>query len=215
MKVEKIIFGQVIRFIDDVREVKKDFSLYEIVRAIQSRYGFLEAPSKLVDYNPQTGMTFLMGKFEGRFIRRFQIYTNGLLCEAETSTDISDRFLDDLIGWLERNFEQRGREKARAYVSQFEVRTEINLGRTFAALDPIGTALAKAVSTYSAEVPKFEISGVRMHYSPRGDEAMPTQFIFERRAESPFSENLYFSSAPLCTLDHENLLREIECVLQS
>jgi hypothetical protein len=41
----------------------------------------------------------------------------------------------------------------------------------------------------------------------------PGYFSIERRAEVPFRDNKYFSSAPLPTQDHVAILQEIEKAL--
>jgi hypothetical protein len=214
MKVEKMLFGQAIRFIDVVREDTKDFSLFEMTRAIQARYGFLEAPTKLADYNYDTGVTYLVGRFDRKFIKRFQIYRLGLLCEVEASTDVCDAFLDDIIGWLERDFTQVGREKplTRGYQSNLEVSSEINLGDAFAEIDTVGRMLQETIKLYSPESPQFELSSIRMQTAPSADPKIivPSAFVFERRADKLFSDNVYFSSAPLTTPDHLKTLDQLE-----
>ena len=217
MRVNKALFGQAIRFIDVIREEKKDYSLFKMNRAIQTRYEFLEAPTKLQDYNYNSGVTYQVGRFGGKGIKRFQIYQPGLLCEAEDSTDVCDAFLDDITGWLEREFEQRGHEKplTRAYVSQVEVYSDIDLGAAFQEMHVIGRSLQENLRLYSPASPQFEVSSIRMQIAPPDDPQalIPAQFIFERRADSPFSDNLYFSSAPVRTADHVKILDELEGVL--
>jgi hypothetical protein len=213
MKVEKVLFGQAIRFIEDVRVDEKDFSLFEASRAIQARYGFLEAPTKLADYNFETGITYLVGRLDGQIIKRFQIYRLGLLCEVEASTDVCDAFLDDIIGWLERDFGQLAREKplTRGYQSNLETYSEINLGAAFAEFDAVGRTLHETLKLYSPESPQFEVSSIRMQTAPLT--MVPSAFIFERRADKLFSDNLYFSSAPLTTSDHVKILDQLESIL--
>jgi hypothetical protein len=217
MRVDKVLFGHTIRFIDEVREEKTPFSHFEITRAIQSRYGFLEAPTKLADYNYQTGVTFLVGRFEQSIIRRFQIYQLGLLCEGETTTDVCDAFLDDLLKFLETQFAQRGREKpnTRSYVSHLELHSEINLGMALPQL-PVGQSLWETFKSYGYEPMMYEPAGLKFQtdatqlregVNPFGE------FLFERRAEKPFFANIYFSAAPVRTSDHIKILEELERVL--
>jgi hypothetical protein len=216
MKIEKVIFGQVIRFIDDVRDEKKSFSLLDVTRAIQSRYGFLEAPTKIADYNYQTGVTFMVGRFDGNAIRRFQIYQLGVLCEVEATTDVCDAFLDDIVNFLESEFDQRGREKpnTRSYQSQLEVHSEVNLGMVFPQTSDVGQVLWQTFKSYGYEPTMFELAGLKFQTTAlqlKG--GSPGDFLLERRAEKPFFANLYFSAAPLRTHDHLNVLKCLEDAL--
>jgi hypothetical protein len=218
MRIDKVLFGQAIRFIDDIREEKIPFSPFEVTRAIQSRYGFLEAPTKLADYNYQTGVTFLVGRFEQSIIRRFQIYQLGLLCEGEATTDVCDAFLDDIIKFLETQFAQRGREKpnTRSYVSHLEVHSEINLGMVFPQLSPVGQSLWETFKSYGYEPMMFEPAGLKFQTDAtqlRGGVNPFGEFLFERRAEKPFVANIYFSAAPLRTSDHVKILEGLETAL--
>ena len=217
MRVEKTLLGQSIRFIDDVREAKKPSSLYEVTRAIQDRYRFLEAPTKLSDYNYQNGVTFQAGHFKSSIIGRFQIYQLGLLCEGSISTDVCDEFFDDITTFMEDEFGQRGKEKIekRIYQSNLEVNSEINLGLAFKTLSGIGQKFFEILKSYGYDPTMYEMSSLKFNTDATqiAGSSSPGEFIFERRAEKPYFANIYFSAAPLRTSDHIAILQELEVAL--
>jgi hypothetical protein len=214
MKLEKVLKGRAIRFIDHAREEKKPIPLARVTRAIQDRYQFLQAPVTLQDYNFETGVTFLVGRFENSILQRFQIYQRGLVCEAEASTDVCDGFFDDLTTWLDSEFQQQGKEpepKIRVYTSQLVVQSETDLGAVLGWLDPLAEVLSDTVQSYGGERLIFGPSGLKMQIDATGLEVVPpAEFVFERRFDRPFADNIYYSAGPLRTQDHQNILERLE-----
>ena len=96
MRIEKILLGQAVRFIEYPPGEESSLPAARITRHIQDKYNFLQVPTTLEDYNFQTGISFLGGYFQGTKIDRFQIFERGVLCEMQASTDICDAFFDDL-----------------------------------------------------------------------------------------------------------------------
>ena len=57
----------------------------------------------------------------------------------------------------------------------------------------------------------IQLGGIGLHNDvPDGGMYKTSKFIFERREGEPFSRNLYFSTAPLRTKDHLELLALLE-----
>jgi len=218
MRVEKILLGRSIRFVNFVQDDQKPTPAGRITRAIQSRYDFLQVPTTIADYNFQTGVSFMVGNFRDATIDRFQIFERGILCEAQASTDICDAFLDDLIGWFEQEFGRLGKETdpiVRIYTSNLEVHSDVSLADALRAFSSLGQAIWEALNSYGQRA-MFEPSGIKLHTDiVQLSGAKPLEFIFERRAEKPYFANVYFSAAPLRTDDHQRILRALEIILLS
>ena len=59
----------------------------------------------------------------------------------------------------------------------------------------------------------FEPVSIAMHLDISQTKLNPGFFSIERRAEVPFSEDTYFSQAPLRTTEHLELIQEFEAAL--
>src|SRR6266851_3210694 len=107
MKVIKTLLNQSVRLLTQVSTLPAPIGrpeLMRLIRDLELRYGFLQSPRLVADYNLETGITFLEGQFEKTWIKKLSVHGNGLLVEAETSTDIIDNFIDDLMLWANEQF---------------------------------------------------------------------------------------------------------------
>jgi hypothetical protein len=59
----------------------------------------------------------------------------------------------------------------------------------------------------------FEPTAILMGTDASQRKVVPGRFSLERKAGSPFKENIYFSAAPLQTAAHLELLQSIETTL--
>lgn len=188
--------------------------LPDAVRAIQSRYEFVKAPIAMEELDPGKGISFLHGKFQTAngpvVINRFQYFDNAITAENGSNTDDLDQFLQELIQWMldEFSLNPNFTDFPNWYDSQVEVALEIEIGETQSEAErEISDTLNRIVSGYghhasmrpSGMVYSFDPSELRLH-----------GFSLDRRAEQPFSANLYWSRAPLQTNHHLEVLSLIE-----
>jgi hypothetical protein len=214
MKLHKILFCQVIRLLK-ISGAGSDGSIYglNLARACQEKYGFLESPQRLIDYDLSKGITFLHGDFDGRFVvDKFQVFGNGILVEAKVSTDECEEFLDDVIAWVEQKggIKIDDTERKSYYVSQVEVELANPLYQAFPKLRDIGQRVSETLRSYGHIIPNLELSGVAVSADP------VAMFKIERREgvpPRPGIERLYFCAAPVRTSDHLRLLEVAEKVL--
>ncbi|MCW2227222.1 hypothetical protein [Bradyrhizobium elkanii] len=214
MKLKSTLTSQAIRFYNYTGDepVIERRSPIPLIRGLQDKYGFVEVPLKVIDLDFTKGVTFSRGYYKGHVIDKLALYENGLLCEAMTDNSICDEFVSEVIGWA--TTEQKipiNETGVKAFLSQLEVTTDLNLSAVFQKINAIGTRLAKALSSYGQPVPSYAVNGIRMHYdSASMPLPRPPEFVFERRAGQPYSSNEFFSSAPLTTKDHMHILVELE-----
>src|SRR6266851_9266388 len=98
MDLQKIIFGQAIQFIES-GELRG--SPVPLIKAVQDRYGFVEVPQKVAELDFNAGVTFLHGYFKDSLITKFQVYNNGLACEAAADNRYCAEFLDEILDWAQ------------------------------------------------------------------------------------------------------------------
>src|SRR4051794_2902817 len=216
MKITSFLLNQNIRVLTPGSPPPSNLGradLTRFVRNVEHRYGFLQAPRVVSDYNLQNGMTFLEGQFHEIYISKLSVHGNGLLVEASAPTDAMDAFLDELISLASAElgsglFEEN--ERRRSYLSQFEAELEAGLGEAFKEFIDFGKHIADALKLYSLNTRDFELSQLAFHCDLAGLEVPRPgpSFIIGRRENEPYEKEVYFASAPLNTPDHIRLLTE-------
>lgn len=218
MEIKNILASQAIRFFDiDAEGVLERRSPVPLINGIREKYGFVEVPKTVADLDFKKGVSFLQGYYGGEIIDKFQVYENGVLCEAKANTNLADAFMSELIVWAAEAHKLPIKETGiRAYVSQIEITTAVDIGSIFSKVNSIGDLLADALKDYGEPFQDYRISGLKMHYDsmampiPR-----PSEFSFERRQGLLYSTNQYYSSAPVRTDSHLHILEALERLLGS
>jgi hypothetical protein len=81
-------------------------------------------------------------------------------------------------------------------------------------LHPVLTPITERLSTFvTGELKQpiaYEPTSVLLGPDLTLTKLSPVQFSIERRAETPFFENTYFSNAPLRTADHLDVVKQFE-----
>lgn len=215
MKVRTILQGQAIRFLRASNPMG-NYYMPDVVKALRERYGFVQAPTTLQEFDAQKGITFQHGRFviknekgkrEEIVIDKFQVFTDGLLVDTKVYTDDADKFLDDVIQWGVAEFGLKILDDPikRAYLSSFEVECPDAELPPF----PLGKKIEECLRGYGQDALPFDTRSITVWYDTSVTvRPAPYAFIFARREGLPNSSNIYFSSAPLSTTDHHALLVE-------
>ncbi len=190
----------------------------EFTPKIAERYGFLKLPEKLEDFlDEQKGIQFAFGRWEGTVINQLALYAHGIAVETAASTDVSEKILYDVLRWgadaLNTNYRQ-DMIKRKAYVSGLLFSTEVSLNALHPKLRGIGERLPSSVADSLGHVFPYEVTGIFFGYDTTHTKPNAPIFTIERRADVPFSENKYFSTAPLPTVEHVRLLEDFEAALR-
>jgi len=183
-----------------------------LIRGLQDLYGFVQVPVTVAELDFKNGVTFLSGYYHGKIIEKFQVYENGLLCETSNDTDLADEFLSEILAWATREHNLPVKETGvRAYISQLEVISQIDMESKLSRLSQVGKLLAEFLKGYGQPVANYGISGLRMHYDSMATPIpRPPHFAFERRVGQEYSTNEFFTSAPIRTKDHLEILNALE-----
>ncbi|HEY2545124.1 MAG TPA: hypothetical protein VGI46_03570 [Candidatus Acidoferrum sp.] len=189
----------------------------ELIDWLKDNYSFSKVPSSPADFDETKALAFLDGHFQAKeeiFLSvDLRIYNDGLIADTRASTKDTDAFLADVLDSAMREFTlAHGSEINRRtlYVSELTVRSS----RSLDGLNPGLLDFCKRISVLLGIENKapFETFGISFWNDP----ALPTglqHFRLERKVGVPFSENRYYSIAPLQSDDHLALLKEFESLL--
>jgi hypothetical protein len=213
MKTLNLKNSQAIRFMTILPTTGQTLYGINLVRAFEARYGFFESPKTVEEFDLKKGVTFRHGIFAGRsVIDKAMVYYNGMLAAGTISTTECYDFISDVIEWASKEAGitiETTENSSVLYTSTLEVEAEINFEKYFGSNSTIGQMLSDKLATYGAPAPRFEVSGLIFQSS------VQTPFRIERLVGAPASSNAYFSTAPLATLDHIEVLTAIEAAFKA
>ncbi len=217
MKVITYEGGRVLDLVP-LEEYRPAGGLYlpDFINSIRQRYSFVSATD--LAEAMKSGAKFEMGKQviggETVAIKELSVYSDGLICEAPT-TNLADQILDEFVEWAtvsfglsERTTPQR-RTYTNAIVCVFDKSLETGLG----ALGRTCGLLSQAMKDAYGWEHEFNLFRLGFNVDPKtAPNLRATNFVLERRILTPntYSENRYYSIAPLPTVAHERLLETIE-----
>jgi hypothetical protein len=187
--------------------------------AIAQRYNFAKPPSHIFtrDEYAKNGIHFAVGQFaaEGAKVNigEFVIYTDGIVAISE-KTHGADAFLSDLYDWLrdEMGFRVPVSGIKRLYASTVIVDFEKPVSGLLGKFDEIAKLITSRAITIMPEVKPFQFSRLDLEIDKatlQGQIALP-KFVLERRANAGFELERFFSTAPMKTPDHIEVLEELE-----
>ena len=189
----------------------------QIVEALVERCQFQKFPKEYGELDQQKGIDFLGGRWSGVNVDRLTIYLNGILIDTSASTSDSERILEEVLLWATSEFGvayRPGMIKRKIYVSNLTFTSDVPLlGGLSPALSKLSSRIAKTVKATVGQAAVYEPHGISIQqdHPPMGVPVSP--FTIHRRLETPFSENKYFSEAPLPTDVHISLLEQFEADL--
>jgi hypothetical protein len=191
----------------------------EILEALVKRCHFQKFPREYSELDERKGVDFLEGKWGEVTVDKLTLYQDGILIDTHSSTVDSERILHEALSWAASEFGVTYRPemiKRKAYVSNLTFYSETPL---LTVLNPALSALVDRIGRAVSEILhgdfKYEPVGITAHYDQSLKQIPIAAFTIQRRLQTPFCENKYFSEAPLPTDVHWELLKEFEANLIS
>ena len=187
-----------------------------MLSAIKDRYNFQtfpRTPEEANEFDPK-GIVFANGSFAlgstRHAIVKATMYGDGIVVDSGLSTDFCEAFLADVLIFLSGQFGLTYRPDmihTKIFTSELIVRMDKDLSRLFAPL----TTVKEKLNALTGH--QFEPAGFGLSIDAQATTARPAPFRFEREVGKHFSQHRYYSSAPIRTSQHEELLREMEDLL--
>jgi hypothetical protein len=191
------------------------FFLPELLEWLKETYNFQQSPKSVNDLDETKGLTFKQGAFhmgDDLLTVEVAIYNDGLIANTYSSTHATDVFLQNLLYRASSEFELNYNEtiiRSKTHLSELTVQREEPLAK----LNPNLAKFADLIS--QAHGYKFEVGGISFWPDVSGSALKPAPFQIERRLNAPFSENRFYTKAPLHTDKHLELLEVFDQLLKS
>ena len=158
---------------------------------------------------------FEVGKFEDSQIQELRIYGDGFIIEARSDSKILDGFLNDFLSWTNKElglvpFATSKPEKY--YESSIVVKSSKDLTTIISIKSDIVADLNRLLKKSDHPMQQFTTTGLVLDCDSleKGGLKKPFRFLLERRVDTPFAANVFYSQAPLSTEDHLAFLGRIE-----
>jgi hypothetical protein len=185
----------------------------ELVEAIVKRYGFQKFPQKPEEFDESKGVNFAVGRLGDAVIDEFIIYTHGLLLGTRVSTQESRRLLEEAMQWGTKLGLLNRPVSRWQYASQLTFYSKFSLTSVSPAIQKLADGIAKTVNPLVGQNLRYELVTIMVDYDQLERKHALGRFSIQRRDNTPFSENKYFSDAPLPTDVHIRLLEEFEAAI--
>jgi hypothetical protein len=218
MKIIAFELGQVLYLIstDEVRPLSGVYPP-DLVRQIVERYLFMVFPTDLIEAS-KSGFKFAMGTFTNGDktipIQKFEAYSDGIVV-ATCHTDDSIALLNDVVPWLISEFGYRTPMTVKLrYTSNVIVDFEKSLERLITPFSLMSKEYARYLKEYAAIDAEIDVVRIGLGADPVGfPPFVNTNFLLDRRVDTPYTQNRYFCSAPLPTQAHVDFLQSMESQL--
>ncbi|HEY0322439.1 MAG TPA: hypothetical protein VGC66_15900 [Pyrinomonadaceae bacterium] len=218
MELRAITIARVIAFIptEELDPLGK-VNTREFMPALVEKYGFLKYPTNYEDFDESKGITLEGGRWNDTNIDKVVIYRNGLQVDTRSSTKDSEQILEESLTWAATNYGLTFNPdmiRRKVYLSELLFSSEVSLDFLNPKLKDLTAQLAESVSRQLGVSLPYETFGITFHFDPFVTKYTPANVRIERLMESPFSENKYYSIAPIHTDEHLKFLEDFEAVLK-
>lgn len=188
--------------------------LADCIQPLVERYDFKVFPTKPEHFDlEEKGARFESGKAGEFLIDALLIYSGAIVVDSLASSDVSKRILLELLEWgrteLGLSYEERLTRRW-GYISHVVFKSSIPLLAQHSS--PIQKLAAKtsAFTEQTFEGLKYEASQIWIGHDPMARKHSVASLMITHRVNTSFSENVFFSEAPLPTDLHIRFLSEFE-----
>ena len=214
MELAAILLAKAMAFVEPVElNPKGAVATSAIIKAIVTRYGFQGFPQKPEDFDDTKGIAFTKGRFDGIDIDALTLFKFGIVLDTRTSTRDSKRLLEEAFQWSSKDlgFVYKPSMVDRwQYTSQLTFHSKVPLLGIHPAFQRLADALARSAEELVGDKLKYDVTALQIDYDELERKHPLGRFSIQRRENTPFSANKYYSDAPLHTDIHLKLLAEFE-----
>jgi hypothetical protein len=213
LRLSAIILARTLAFIElaDLNPKGRAF-IPDLIKGIADRYKFQRLPK--TEEREKEGLIFEDGKFGNKTIKKLTLYDALVVLETTSNTSESKQLIEELLLWGAAKFDlvyNPGSIKRFGYVSDLTFYSDVPvLGAACQPLIDLAAKTTAAVSNIWQEPVQYYPANLAVGNDPMTRKYNIAPFTLTYRAEARFSENKYFSEAPLPTDLHIAFLEEFE-----
>lgn len=186
----------------------------DLVQALVERYKFQTIPKTPEEFDEGKGIVFADGRFGSKVIYKFTIFNTLLTLETRSNTSDSQELINELLAWAAKKFGLTYAPemiKHYGYISDLTFYSDVPLlGAACQPLIDLATKTGSALSDIHKEPFDYYPANLAVGHDPLARKNGIAPFTITRRAETRWTENKYFSEAPLPTDMHIAFLEEFE-----
>ena len=177
---------------------------------LKAAYHFTKAPENVNDLDDTKALYYAGGQFQAKkelISVELRVYNDGIVGDTRSSTEDTDSFLSDVLECAAKEFNlpyKPSTIRRKLYVSELTVKTEGTLATINSKLAAFAGKLALTTGAKSS----VQLAGIA--FWPDEPNPGASVFRFERKWGAEFSENRYYTRAPLQTAQHLEVLQELE-----
>jgi hypothetical protein len=215
MQLSAVVLARALAFVESYDLNPRARAFYpDLVKGIVEKFGFLKFPIKPEDFDEEKGVEFIGGRWGDVTVEKFTIYRNGLLLDTRITTAESQRVLLEGLGWAAATFGLVYDQKMIrrwGYLSNLTFHSDCPfLLKGSQPVHKLNQRIYAAVSELSGDKTAWEPTVLTLHSESIPRRPVTAAFTIQRRADTPFSENKYYSEAPLPTDKHVTILEAFE-----
>jgi hypothetical protein len=217
VRLSSVLLARSLAFIDVLElNPRGEMSTQDITAEIVKRYKFQKFPKTLEDFKEareKTGLEFETGRIGSRVIHKLTIWDTLITVETRSNTDDSKQITDEILLWAADKLGlayKPGMITHWAYVSDITFYSDVPILDASPPLKAVAEKTSRALSDIWQEPIQYYPINLSAGHDPTARKQGIAPFTITRRAESKFSENKYFSEAPLPTDMHIAFLKEFE-----
>ena len=214
MKLAAVTLARVLAFVETFDLNPRGTVFFpDLVAKLVEKCRFQKYPQTIQDFDEQKGVEFLSGVWDRVNVEKLTIYNNGILLDTRVSTAISEGILAEALEWA-KQFGVTYRPdmiKRWGYLSNLTFYSDVPLLGPQAAIIKLERRISEKVSQRVTDANlRYEPTRLDLDFDRSQINFPLAAFTIQRRTIAPFSENKYFSEAPLRSEDHVALLEEFE-----
>ena len=218
MEIAAVVLARSVAFVETIDLNPRGLlSLPHTVALINERFQFKTSPLNkppLKDGEKENkDLEFKDGYFQGVGVGKLTISGDGVVVDVRSSTTDAKRIINDSLTWLGKEiglYYSPEMITRWSYVSQLTFYSKVDILKPNAALSRLKERLTASVLAEHEEAYDFESTAVALDFDRTLHKRGTIQFTIQRRQDARFSENKYYSDAPVSTEEHIELLQAYE-----
>jgi hypothetical protein len=185
----------------------------DLIREITKEFSFQKAPGP-AEWEEKKGLEFKLGKTQDVILDGLKIFDTLVVVETHSNTSDSEKATHQIFNWAKDKFGlvyTPEMIRSWGYVSDVFFETDFPLlDAASKPLTALGTKVTDAMARIWREKLEYKPLILTVGHDPQLRKNGIAPFTIQLRAENHFSDNKWFSEAPLPTDLHFKLLQEFE-----